>query len=257
MQFKKNQPLWTALILHAVVLLGLFLATIVETFRPKEKPHVFVMVDPPGERMDEQPPSEINEPMLDLPEIPPMQRIPDPVVPRPAPAPTPTPTPTPTPQPAPTPKIVHIDDVRDQITQRNPRPQAPQPQPTPVPRVEINTARIRENLQGMITNEAELQRVAQMSQAQQDALQRYAAQLNARLNRAWIKPANLSGVRLSAQAEFDVSASGRISNVRLRPPSRNAAFDQSVLEAFSKVISPGPTPTGQGHTFTIQFRMIE
>jgi len=56
---------------------------------------------------------------------------------------------------------------------------------------------------------------------------------------------------------FDVSASGRISNVRLRPASGNSAFDASVLAAFRQVTGIGPTPSGQSHVFTMSFRMVE
>ena len=49
MKIPKDQPFWTSVILHLVVLLALFLVTIVQAFKPKEKPHVFEMVDPANE----------------------------------------------------------------------------------------------------------------------------------------------------------------------------------------------------------------
>jgi TonB family protein len=88
-------------------------------------------------------------------------------------------------------------------------------------------------------------------------LQRYGDQLNSRLNRAWIKPTNLVGVGLVVTVVFDVSSSGRISNIRLRPASGNPSFDASVKAAFTRVSSGGVTPTGQGHSFTMSFKMVD
>jgi TonB family protein len=89
------------------------------------------------------------------------------------------------------------------------------------------------------------------------ALGKYSAQLRSRIDAAWAKPASLAGVKVATTVIFDVSASGRVTNARLRPGSGNAAFDQSVLAAFRKVISAGPTPTGQEHSFTMTFRMTD
>ena len=92
---------------------------------------------------------------------------------------------------------------------------------------------------------------------QMSALGSYSAQLQSRINAAWSKPSGLAGVRLAATVVFDLSASGRVTNVRLNPGSGNASFDQSVLAAFQRVFSAGPTPTGQGHSFTMTFRMSD
>ena len=54
MKILKDQPFWTSVILHLMVLLALFLVTIVQAFKPKEKPHVFEMVDPPNELSQSQ-----------------------------------------------------------------------------------------------------------------------------------------------------------------------------------------------------------
>jgi TonB family protein len=89
------------------------------------------------------------------------------------------------------------------------------------------------------------------------ALGSYSSQLRARIDAAWAKPSNLAGVRIAATVVFDVSASGQITNARLQPSSGNGAFDQSVLAAFRKIVSAGPTPTGQAHSFTMTFRMTD
>jgi periplasmic protein TonB len=250
MNFRKNQPFWTAVILHVVVLLGLFLATIVEVFKPREKPHVFEMFSPPSEQsaqqyaaLPEPPPSN------DLPDFKPLD-VPDPVLPAPAPAPAPAPTPKPTPAPT-KPKLISLEDFRKDNPLKTPQLQKPTPS-KPV-EIKINTPKW-EILPG---NPSATDQPRTMSAAEQTALQRYGAQLNDRLNRSWIKPANLSGVRLTVQVQFDVSSSGLITNIRLRPSSGNATFDQSVLAAFKKVGSGGVTPTGQSHRFTMAFKMVD
>ena len=244
MNFRKNQAFWTSVILHVVVLVGLFLATIVEVFRPKEKPHVFEMVSPPSEQSAQQSASLPEPPpSADLPDFEPID-VPDPVLPKPAPTPKPTPPPS-------KPKLIPYDQFRKQNPIKQPKPRKIAPS-KPV-EIKINTPKW-EVLPG---NPSANDQARTMSAAEQSALQRYGAQLNARLNRAWIKPANLSGVRLTVQVQFDVSSSGRITNVRLRPSSGNATFDQSVLTAFKKVGSGGVTPTGQSHSFTMAFKMVD
>ena len=95
----------------------------------------------------------------------------------------------------------------------------------------------------------------QLSSQQVSALADYSARLRSRIDAAWTKPAQLAGVNLVAKVVFDVTASGRISNVRLSPSSGNPAFDQSILAAFRGALSAGPTPTGQSHQFSLPFRM--
>ncbi|MEM8867787.1 MAG: TonB family protein [Verrucomicrobiota bacterium] len=252
MRLAKNQPFWTSVILHAVILFFLFLGTIVEAFRPKEKEHVFVMVDMADAPVDEAAQAEEPTPRLDLPQIEELPDIPEPVVPpEPMPQP-PEPTPTP-PAPSPAREIVNFDDFRQEHTIPEPKPRQPQPQRN----FEAPTIQVPGELDRLLENQPNPQRAQVMTPAQQTALQRYGAQLNARLNGAWRKPASLTGVQLRASVVFDVSASGRMTNIRLKPSSGNAAFDQSVIAAFRAIASAGPTPTAQSHTFTMDFRMVE
>jgi TonB family protein len=262
MNFRKNQALWTAVILHIVVLVGLFLGTIVEVFRPKEKLHVFEMVEPASEQSSSQSAAQsAPPPSNDLPTFEPMD-IPDPVLPEPAPTPPISTRPEPTPVPAkPTlthtppakPKLIPYDQFRKDNPLKSAKPQSQQVAPSKVAKVVIQTPK----WQIMSGNPSSSDQSRAMSAAEQTALQRYGSQLNARLNRAWIKPANLSGVRLTVQVQFNVSSSGRISSIRLRPSSGNGTFDQSVLAAFAKVGSGGVTPTGQSHSFTMAFKMVD
>ena len=243
MKIPKDQPFWTSVILHLVVLLALFLVTIVQAFKPKEKPHVFEMVDPPSEvnqsqQAAPQPPvPPVEQTPAKLPPVPKVN-IPKPQVPKPRPKEKPPPKPQiidyrdftkehpkdkPKPRPvAPSPDIsVHQIDVPKLIISRNPSPSRPSPQ---------------------------------LSRQQMSALDGYSSRLSSRINAAWVKPAQRAGVRLVAKVVFDVLSSGQITNVRLRPGSGNNAFDQSILTAFRNASSAGPTPTGQSHEFSMSFQ---
>jgi TonB family protein len=256
MKLPKDQPFWTSVILHLVVLVALFLATIIETLKPKEKPHVFEMVNAAASQQQaaetpaETPPAP-DIPMPELPSVPEIAEVPKPVEAPPKPAP---PKPTP-PKPAPAkPKLTTIDDFIKQHGAPKPRQQTSQAQPRkPVeaPRIEVPKLVVPSNPSPSANSPQPL------TQQQMSELGTYSAKLRSRIDAAWAKPASLAGVKVAATVIFDVSASGRVSNARLQPGSGNSAFDQSVLAAFRKVVSAGPTPTGQGHSFTMTFRMTD
>jgi TonB family protein len=237
----KDQPFWTSVILHLVVLVGLFLATIVQAFKPKEKPHVFEMVEPPSETSD-SPNSPSPLPPVVTPadvELPPV-----PQVDIPPPEPTRRPVEAP-----PKPKLVNYEDFIKKNPKKDPTPRTQTPrQQITVPQIDVPQLVVPQNPAQQNTNRP-------LSQQQLTELQRYSARLRSKIDAAWVKPAQLAGVRLISEVVFDVSASGRVTNARLRPGSGNSAFDQSVLAAFRKVSSAGLTPTGQAHTFKLPFRM--
>ncbi len=252
-----QQPFWTSVVLHLVVLVGLFLATIVEALRPEEKPHVFQMVDPAPSAETvptETPPEAVPE--LEIPAVKPMRPIPDPVLPKPPPSPAPEETSSPPERASPTRRTISYEEFLRSNPVADPEPQrAPERAPVEVPR--INTERVRSSLRELLSSPAEIERAAQMTARQQSLLRDYGARLNARLNAAWSKPPSLRGIALACSVTFSVSPSGRITDVRLNPSSGNEAFDRSVLAAFSKLGSAGPTPSGQSHSFTMTFRMIQ
>ncbi|NBB78648.1 MAG: TonB family protein [Verrucomicrobia bacterium] len=253
MNFQKHQAFWTAVILHVVVLLGLFIGTIVEAFKPKEKRHVFEMVDPPSETAQAQDTPALPEPPTDIPEVE-LTPVPQVDISKPRPAPDPPPAPERTREPAPTPpkpKMITAAEFFKENPKPDPRPRAPQPRPqVSAPRIEA--PRLVVPRANTATNPS-----PQLSQQQLSALADYSARLRARIDAAWEKPPQLAGVRLVAEVVFSVSASGRISNVRLDPGSGNTAFDQSVLAAFRRATSAGATPTGQSHEFRLAFRMLD
>ena len=260
MALKKNQSLWTSVILHVALFIALFLSTIVEAFLPKEKLHVFEMVSEPSPQDAAQSSAAPMEtpPDLEMPEVKPMD-IPDPVMPAPTPPePAPVkqrPEPTPVkPKPKPEPKIMSAADFFKKNPKPDPKPRKPQPTKPAFVAPTIDTSRIQQNLQNNLPTTVH-NPSGSLTAAERTALQRYGDQLNRRLNRAWIKPANLAGVGLQVTVVFDVSSSGRISNIRLRPASGNASFDASVKAAFKRVGSGGVTPTGQSHSFTMSFKM--
>jgi protein TonB len=243
MKIPKDQPLWTSVILHLVVLLALFLVTIVQAFKPKEKPHVFEMVDPP---------SEVNQSQQAVPQphVPPVEQTPVKLPPVPKvniPKP-PVPTPRPKEKPPPKPQII---DYRD-FTKEHPKDK---PKPRPVaPRPDISVHLIDVPKLIISRNPSPSRPSPQLSPQQMSALDGYSSRLSSRINAAWVKPAQRAGVRLVAKVVFDVLSSGQITNVRLRPGSGNNAFDQSILTAFRNASSAGPTPTGQSHEFSMSFQ---
>jgi TonB family protein len=251
MKLPKDQPFWTSVILHLVVMLGLFLGTIVQAFKPKEKEHVFEMVEPPSEVSDASSSAPQPELPSDLPVVD-LQPVPQVDIPAPLPEPPPEPTPVKTVEPTPSePKLISAADFFKNHPKEDPKPRTPAPTPRKnisVPQIDVPQLIVPRSSN---TNHSS----QQLSSQQLSALSSYSARLRSKIDAAWTKPAHLAGVSLVAEVVFDVSATGRISNVRLSPGSGNAAFDQSVLAAFRKSASAGPTPTGQAHSFSLPFRM--
>jgi len=260
MSIKNNQSLWSSVILHGALIIALFLSTIIEAFLPKEKPHVFEMVSQPSPSNAPQSPSAPIDtpPDLELPDMKPID-IADPVLSKAAPAP-PKPVVKPRPQPTPvkaTPEpLISAADFFKKNPKKDPKPRPPQPAKPVFVAPTIDTSKIQQNLQSNLPTTVHAPS-GSLTAAERTALQRYGDQLNSRLNRAWIKPANLAGMRLMVTVVFDVSSSGRISNIRLRPASGNPSFDTSVKAAFTQVRSGGVTPTGQAHSFTMSFKMVD
>ena len=231
MKIPKDQPFWTSVILHLVVLLALFLVTIVQAFKPKEKPHVFEMVDPPNEVSESK------------------QAAPQPPVKKALDKLPPVPTPRPKEKPPSKPPIIDYQD----FTKEHPKDK---PKPRPVaPRPDISVHQIDVPKLIIPRSSSSTRPSPQLSPQQMSALADYSSRLRSRIDAAWVEPAKLAGLRLFAEVVFDVSSSGRITNVRLRRGSGNKAFDQSILAAFRSASSAGPTPTGQPHQFSLPFRM--
>ncbi|MCF7689517.1 MAG: cell envelope integrity protein TolA [Cephaloticoccus sp.] len=95
-----------------------------------------------------------------------------------------------------------------------------------------------------------------LTREQGKLLDAYIALLLQRLRAAHVKPAGLSDL-LQCTVQFDIAPNGTLSGVRITRSSGSPAFDQSVIEAFAKVRSIGPTPDGKGDTWEVAFKMRE
>ena len=229
MKIPKNQPLWTSVILHLVVLLALFLVTIVQAFKPKENPHVFEMVEPPSELSQSQ------QAALQ----PPVKKAPDKLPPVPK---------VNTPKPLSRSPIIDYRDFTKEHLKDKPKPRFVTPRPD-ISVYQIDVPKLLNSIPSATSSSP------QLSRQQMSALDGYSSRLRSRIDTAWVKPAQLAGMRFVAEVFFDVSPYGQITNIRLLRSSGNAAFDQSVLAAFRNASSAGPTPTGQPHQFSLPFRM--
>ena len=240
MKIPKDQPFWTSVILHLMVLLALFLVTIVQAFKPKEKPHVFEMVDSSSELSQSQ--QGVSQPPVDQAsdKLPPVPKV---NIPKPA-----VPTPRPEEKP-PKPQIIDYRDFTKEHLKDKPKPRPVAPRP------EISVHQIDVPKLVIPRSPSATSPSPQLSRQQLSALADFSSRLRSRIDAAWVKPAQLAGVSLLAEVVFDVSSYGRITNVRLRRGSGNAAYDQSILTAFRNASSAGPTPTGQPHQFSLPFRM--
>lgn len=93
-----------------------------------------------------------------------------------------------------------------------------------------------------------------LAREQQNQLNTYISLLIQELKRAHEPPPGVSD-RLEAKVTFDITASGAILNPRITKSSGDKAFDDSVLEAFLRMRSIGPTPNRRADTWTVTFKM--
>ncbi len=84
----------------------------------------------------------------------------------------------------------------------------------------------------------------------------YISLLIQELKRAHEPPPGVSDL-FEARVNFAITASGAIIDPRISKSSGDKAFDESVLEAFRRVRSIGPTPNRKPDTWTVTFRMRE
>jgi colicin import membrane protein len=93
-----------------------------------------------------------------------------------------------------------------------------------------------------------------LTREEQSELNTYISFLLNALKEAHEPPPGVSD-QLEAKVTFDITASGSILNPRISKSSGNREFDESVLQAFRKVRSIGPTPNGKADTWTVGFKM--
>jgi len=93
-----------------------------------------------------------------------------------------------------------------------------------------------------------------MTREEHNEFDTYISFLIAALKEAHNPPPGVSD-KLETKVTFDITASGTVLNPRISRSSGDKEFDESVLEAFRKVRSIGPTPNGKSDTWTVTFRM--
>jgi periplasmic protein TonB len=162
--------------------------------------------------------------------------------------PQPEPQPEVRPEPEPPPRTVSYDEwARSrQLPERVQRVQPQRRPATPVPEIETD---VRQRLERQLSP-IRLQGVDFSQIDTSDALQRYLAELRARIQEAF-EP---SGSNLEAEAYFTITAQGRITGTRIHRSSGNPGFDQSVLRTLQSARTPGPPPGNRDYAFSLVFR---
>jgi colicin import membrane protein len=92
-----------------------------------------------------------------------------------------------------------------------------------------------------------------LTREEQNEFNTYISFLIAALKEAHNPPPGVSD-KLEAKVTFDITANGHILNPRISRSSGDKDFDESVLEAFRKMRSIGPTPDGKSASWTVLFR---
>lgn len=93
-----------------------------------------------------------------------------------------------------------------------------------------------------------------LTREEQNEFNTYISLLISALKQAHVPPPGVSD-KLETKVTFDITAGGHILNPRIARSSGDKDFDESVLEAFRKLRSIGPTPNGKSDTWTVTFRM--
>jgi colicin import membrane protein len=95
-----------------------------------------------------------------------------------------------------------------------------------------------------------------LTREEHSQLDTYISLLIQELKRAHEPPPGVNDL-FEAKVTFDITAGGAIMDPRISKSSGDKAFDESVLEAFRRVRSIGPTPNRKPDTWTVTFRMRE
>jgi colicin import membrane protein len=93
-----------------------------------------------------------------------------------------------------------------------------------------------------------------MTREEADQMSTYISLLIQELKKAHEPPPGVSD-RFETKVSFDITASGAILNPRIVKSSGDKTFDQSVLDAFLRMRSIGPTPNRRPDNWTVTFRM--
>lgn len=81
----------------------------------------------------------------------------------------------------------------------------------------------------------------------------YESYLYSMIDSAWECPKSFQDYKNSALFVFEVDKVGRIIKVRVSQSSGSRVFDESVAQAFKKIVSVKPNPTGKSTEFQLTF----
>lgn len=96
-----------------------------------------------------------------------------------------------------------------------------------------------------------------LTREEQNEFDTYISFLVSALKEAYVAPPGKND-KLSTVITFDITASGAILNPRITKSSGDREYDDSVLDAFRRVRSIGPTPSGKGFpNFQMAMKMSE
>ena len=264
MRPQSSSAILTSLILHAFVAAVIFLTT-VYVARTESMPKIIELVAGPATDMKslEAPAEGVPEPMkVNVPEVK-LPADPTPAVPEPPVTKTVSTKEVVTP---PVTKAKVDNSMAKQMTKqvkssykeflkKNPikkQSAASQVRAAKVPR--IDTKGVIGGVKGGSTTSKGGQGGTAMTREEADELDTYISFLVQELKRAHEAPPGVSD-QLVTRVAFDITSGGAILNPRIIKSSGNREFDESVLDAFRRMRSIGPTPTRRPYSWTIAFRM--
>lgn len=264
-----NSPssIFVSLILHAFVVAVIFVTTYFVAQSDKVQPVIFELVAGPPTAPDElvapalgntTKPVKLDVPKVTLPVEQPEPEVaektvaPEPVVREKAPPV----------KPSPADKAIAKDMKKSakvsyqEYLKKHPTPKissAPKPRTGKVPKIDTQGI-IGGVVGGSTANTRGGGGGKALTREQQNQLDTYISLLIQELKKAHELPPGVSD-QLEAKVTFDITASGAILNPRISKTSGNRDFDESVLDAFRRMRSIGPTPTRRPDTWTVTFRM--
>lgn len=283
MQANSPSAFFLSLTLHGLVVALLFFFTVVLHKQKPDTPKVFELVAGEGDNYAATEAPAYGAPdvvRFNVPDVPAPVIRPDPPRPTPEPEPEPVVTKAPeTPKAAPvkteSPKAKPVEKpkpaekpkpqepvikrmTKEEYDRRYGTQKNPAAKPPPAPKVRsIDSAGIRTGVLGGSTNNKTGGAGGKaLTREQQDLLESYIALLLQRLRAAHQKPPGLSDL-LHTRVQFRIAADGTLSAVKVIRSSGSPDFDRSVLEAFARVRSIGPTPDGKSDVWEVTFRMRE
>lgn len=278
-----------SLLLHGSIVGLIFLATYFVAQRAKDVPVIFELVAGPrtndGESLEApalgntDKPVKLEVPIVEtiasMPEPEPMpvvQSEPEPAAVEPPPAETPKPKavekPKPVEKPAAKPKpdtsIAKEMQKAQRMSYKDYLKKHPTPKQSPAKASSsskvaasgkrIDVQGIAGGVKGGSTKSKSGEGGKALSREQQDRMSTYISMLIQELKRAHEPPPGVSD-RLEARVTFDITASGAILNPRISKSSGDKDFDASVIDAFLRMRSIGPTPNRRSDQWTVTFRM--